>query len=112
MLEIMGKSTLRRFPLVAAAVLAVAMLLSACGAFDAHAAEPDAKNDVCCTSFDDGAIAKRADAGLPGTGGEAPLLPPAFTHVPVWAPQPLVVAVTAKVLPQISFHARSARILR
>jgi hypothetical protein len=108
----MGKGAVKRFPLVAAAVLAVAMLLSACGAFDAHAANPDAASGSCRASFDDGAIANRADAGLPGTGGEVPLLLPAFTRIPVRAPLPLVVAVTAKVLPQISFHARSARILR
>ena len=51
MLQSMGKSVLKPFALVAAAVLALAMLLSACGAFDLHAAASDESSGPCCASL-------------------------------------------------------------
>ena len=107
----MAKSTIRRSTFVAAAFLAVAMVLSACGAFDAHAANPGAA-EGCCASVYDGTSASRADAAPAGKGGEVPLLPGAFMQSTVRAPLPAASSFTAKVLPQNSFYARSARILR
>jgi hypothetical protein len=111
MLEIMGKGALKRFAFAAAAVLALAMLLSACGAFDAHAAAPDEPNGSCCASVYGTTAADPTDAAPPAKGGAA-LLPPASARSPIRAPQPAVPKFTSKVLPPSSFYARSARILR
>jgi hypothetical protein len=107
----MGKGALKRFAFVAAAVLAVAMLLSACGAFDAHAAAPDESNASCCASVYGATAADSTGAGPPAKGGEV-LLPPASARSSLRAPQPAVPKFTSKVLPPSSFYARSARILR
>jgi hypothetical protein len=111
MLESMGKGALKRFVLVAAAVLAVAMLLSACGAFDAHAAAPDESNGSCCASVYGTSAADPTDAAPPAKGGAA-LPPPASARSPIRAPQSGVPKFTSEVLPPTSFYARTARILR
>ena len=63
MLQSMGKGVLKPFGLVAAAVLALSMLLSACGAFDEHASA----SQLMFTRMDrnrDGWLSKREfDAG-------------------------------------------------
>jgi hypothetical protein len=107
-----GERPMRRFVFVAAALLAMATLLSACGAFDAHAAAPDAAGGSYCTGFHDEASANRPDPGPAGHGGEVPLLASAFARAPVRSSQPAAPRFTSTVLPPSSFYARSARILR
>lgn len=111
MLKFMGKSVLKPFALVATAVLALAMLLSACGAFDVHATASDESSGPCCASLYGPTAAAPTDAAPPAEGG-AVLLPPAFSLSPGRSPQSGAAKSTSEVLPPASFYARTARILR
>ena len=111
MLETMGKGALKRFAFGAAALLALALLLSACGALDAHAAAPDESNGSCCVSVYGTSAADPTDAAPLAKGGAA-LVPPPFARSPIRAPQFGVPKFTSEVLPPTSFYARTARILR
>ena len=107
----MGKGALKRFALVAAAVLALGMLLSACGAFDVHAAAPDESGGPCCASVYGTTAADATDAAPPAKGGAA-LLAPASARSPIRAPQSGARKFTSEVLPPTPFYVRTARILR
>ena len=107
----MARTTTARIAFVAAALLAVAMLLSSCGAWDVHAAAaPGDASDCCCVGVHEGAAAEQVDAGPPAKGGEMLLLASVFTRSPDYAPQSAVPHLVSETLPPSSFYVRSARI--
>lgn len=109
----MVRSTTARIAFVAAALLAVAMLLLSCGAWDAHAAAaPDEATDPCCAAVHDAAAVKQVGAGPAAKGAEMPVGAPVFSRSPGHSAQFAVPQLASEALPRSSFYARSARILR
>ena len=107
----MARNTIARIAFVAAALLAVAMLLSSCGAWDVHAAAaPGDASDCCCVGVHEGTAAKQVGAVPPAKGGEMFLLAPVFRRLAGYLPPSAVSHLVSETLPRSSFYVRSARI--
>jgi len=101
-----------RFALLAAAALMVLLLRPACDLLPTHAAVPDHPAS-CCASVEHAATFESWDLATPGTGGKALVGARATSYLAgaafVVRTLPLFASGS---LPSLSFHLRSARILR